>query len=233
MISKHIKMQNAGKSSIVRLVNYVTSEQNKAHRVSEVFITNCQHSDPDLAAREMVLTQLKNRRAKSDKTYHLMLSFRPGEDPSPETIRRVETELCKRLGFTEHQRIAVVHRDTDSVHMHIAINKIHPTRFRIHDPYMDHFALGKECEKLEQKLFLRSDNHAATGKSKAERKAGDIEAVTGQQSLLSYIREECLPAIKAAETWEALHRELAKVGLTIKVQDEITGLLFMGAQNRL
>lgn len=154
MIPKHIKMKDIGKSSIVRLVNYVTSDQNKAHRVSEIFITNCQHNDPDLAAREMVLTQLKNRRAKSDKTYHLMLSFRPGEDPAPETIRRVEAELCKRLGFAEHQRIAVVHRDTDSVHLHVAINKIHPTRFRIHDPYMDHFTLGKECEKLEKSLFL-------------------------------------------------------------------------------
>lgn len=227
MISKHIKMKNPGKSSLVRLVNYVTSEQNKAHRVSEVFITNCQHSDPDLAAREMVLTQLKNRRAKSDKTYHLMLSFRPGEDPSPETIRRVETELCKRLGFTEHQRIAVVHRDTDSVHMHIAINKIHPTRFRIHDPYMDHFALGKECEKLEKSLFLRPDNHTPTGKTKAERKAGDVEALTGQQSLLSFIREECLPALKSAQSWEELHRELAKAGLAIKLQNN--GVNFVAA----
>ena len=219
MISKHIGMHNRDKSSIVRLVNYITSDQQKAHRVSEVIISNCKHDDPDLAAREMLMTQLKNRRAKSDKTYHLMVSFRPGEDPTPETIRRVETELCKRLGFAEHQRIAVVHRDTNSVHLHVAINKIHPKRFSIRDPYMDHFALGKECEKLEAQLLLRSDNHAATGKTKAERKAGDVEAVTGQQSLLSYIREECLPAIQAAQSWEELHRELAKAGLTIKVQN--------------
>ncbi len=212
-------MSNHSKSSIVRLVNYVTSDQQKAHRISEVIVSNCKHDDPDLAAREMLMTQLKNRRAKSDKTYHLMVSFRPGEDPTPETIRRVETDLCKRLGFAEHQRIAVVHRDTNSVHLHVAINKIHPKRFSIRDPYMDHFALGKECEKLESRLMLRSDNHAATGKTKAERKAGDIEAVTGQQSLLSYIREECLPALMAAQSWEEFHRELAKVGLTIKLQN--------------
>ncbi len=227
MIPKHIKMQNAGKSSIVRLVQYVTSEQKKEHRVSEIFITNCKYSDPDLAAREMVLTQLKNHRAKSDKTYHLMLSFRPGEDPTPETIRRVESELCKRLGFAEHQRIAVVHRDTGSVHMHIAINKIHPTRFCIHDPYMDHFALAKESEKLERSLFLRPDKHTPTGKTKAERKAGDVEAITGQQSLLSYIREECLPALQAAQSWEEFHRELSKAGLSIKVQNN--GVNFIAA----
>jgi hypothetical protein len=219
MIAKHIHMNNHSKSSIVRLVNYVTSDQKKAHRVGEIIISNCKHDDPDLAAREMLMTQLKNRRAKSDKTYHLMVSFRPGEDPTPETIRRAEADLCKRLGFAEHQRIAVVHRDTNSVHLHVAVNKIHPKRFSIRDPYMDHFALGKECEKLEARLMLRSDNHAATGKTGAERKAGDIEAVTGQQSLLSYIREECLPALAAAQTWEEFHRELAKAGLTIKVQN--------------
>jgi hypothetical protein len=133
----------------------ITSDQQKTHRVSEVIITNCKHDDPDLAAREMLMTQLKNRRAKSDKTYHLMVSFRHGEDPTPETIRRVETELRKRLGFAERQRIAVVHRGKNSVHLHVAINKIHPKRFSIRAPYMDHFALGKECENLEAQLLLR------------------------------------------------------------------------------
>jgi Relaxase/Mobilisation nuclease domain len=43
-----------------------------------------------------------------------------------------EERFCKALGFAEHQRISVVHHDTDNVHIYVAINKIHPTTFTIH-----------------------------------------------------------------------------------------------------
>ena len=219
MIAKTFRMRNRCKTSMKRLVEYITSDQNKRHRVGEIMIANCVYESPELAMREMLVTQAHNRRAESDKTYHLMLSFRPGEDPAPETLRAVESALCKKLGFGEHQRIAVVHRDTDSVHMHIAINKIHPKRFTIHNPYRDWKDLGKECERLEKALYLAADNHIPTGKTETERKAQDIEALTGEQSLLTWIRQECLPALKAADSWEAFHRELAKAGLSIKLQN--------------
>ncbi len=227
MIPKTFKMRNRSKSSMKRLVEYITSDQNKRHRVSEILISNCKYPSPELAMREMLVTQARNRRAESDKTYHLMLSFRPGEDPAPETIRKVEAAVCKKLGFGEHQRIAVVHRDTDSVHLHIAINKIHPKRLTIHNPYRDWKSLGKECEKLERTLYLAADNHTPTGKTETERRAQDIEAMTGEQSLLSWIRQECLPALKAADSWEAFHRELANAGLAIKIQNN--GVNFVAA----
>ena len=227
MIAKSFTMRNRNKSSMRRLVEYITSTQDKRHRVGEVMISNCTFDSPELAMREMLVTQAQNHRAESDKTYHLMLSFRPGEDPTPETIRKVELAVCKTLGFGEHQRIAVVHRDTDSVHMHIAINKIHPKRLTIHNPYRDWKDLGRECEKLEKSLYLAADNHTPTGKSETERRARDIEAMTGEQSLLSWIRQECLPALKAADTWEAFHRELAKAGLSVKLQNN--GVNFVAA----
>ncbi len=126
MIAKAFRMRNNGKTSMKRLVEYLTSDQNKRHRVADILIANCTYESPELAMREMLVTQARNRRATSDKTYHLMVSFRPGEDPTPETLRAVESAVCKKLGFGEHQRIAVVHHDTDSVHLHVAINKIHP-----------------------------------------------------------------------------------------------------------
>ncbi len=227
MIAKTFRMRNRCKTSMKRLVEYITSDQNKRHRVGEIMIANCVYESPELAMREMLVTQAHNRRAESDKTYHLMLSFRPGEDPAPETLRAVESALCKKLGFGEHQRIAVVHRDTDSVHMHIAINKIHPKRFTIHNPYRDWKDLGKECERLEKALYLAADNHTPTGRTETERKARDIEALAGEQSLLSWIRRECLPALKAADSWESFHRELAKAGLSIKLQNN--GVNFVAA----
>ncbi len=216
MIAKAFKMKNR---STWRLVEYITSEQDKKHRIGEVIITNCQFDSPELAMREMLITQLRNHRATSDNSYHLLVSFRPGEDPTPDTLRKVESAMCRKLGFEEQQRIAVVHRDTDSVHLHVAINKIHPKRFTIHTPYMDWKSLGDECARLEKVLYLAADNHTPTQKTETERKARDIEALTGEESLLTWIRRECVPALKAADSWEAFHQVLAEAGLSIKLQN--------------
>ena len=218
MIAKHINFKNLVPSNLVRLVKYITSEQEKNHRIGEVMISNCRQDDPQHAALEMLLTQTQNKRAKSDKTYHLLLSFRPGEEPAPEILGRVEREVCSRLGYGEHQRIAVVHRDTDSTHIHVAINKIHPARLVIHDPHHDFRILAQACGELENSLHLREDNHTPTGRTAGERQARDMEAMTGQESLLSWIKRECLPDMRGAETWETLHQVLAKSGLTLALR---------------
>ncbi len=227
MIAKAFTMRSPGTSSMRRLVNYITSDQSKAHRIGEIIISNCEYDDPELAMLEMLITQARNNRATSDKTYHLLLSFRPGEDPTPDTLRRVESAICRKLGFEEHQRIAVVHHDTDSVHIHIAINKIHPKKLTIHNPYRDWKDLGEECARLEKMLYLAADNHTTIGRTETERTARDIEALTGEQSLLGWIRKECLPALKTADSWEAFHRELANAGLSIKLQNN--GVTFVSA----
>ena len=219
MIAKRLGMRRHDRSNVVRLVQYITAPQGKNHRVGEVFIANCMNDDdPEMAAREMLTNQLLNSRAKSDKTYHLLVSFRFGEQPTEKALRRIEAELCARLGFTEHQRIAVVHRDTDHVHMHIAINKIHPKKLTIHTPHRDFDKLAKGCAALEKNLFLQEDNHEPTGKTKAERLAGDIEALTGNESLYTWIHREAFAQMQQAASWEELHKALALNGLSISLR---------------
>ncbi|MDR1611285.1 MAG: relaxase/mobilization nuclease domain-containing protein [Planctomycetota bacterium] len=225
MIAKHIAMNSVDKSSAVRLVEYITSTQDKTHRVGEVFISNCLAESPEMAALEMRAVQDGNTRARGDKTYHLLVSFRPGEEPTAGTLRRVEADLSASLGFAEHQRIAVVHRDTESLHLHIAINKIHPERFTMRDPYQDHVVLAKTCLELEKAHSLRPDNHVPTGKTRGERKAGDMEAMTGQESLLSWMKRECLSSLRAADSWNTLHREAAKAGLSLALRGN--GMVFV------
>ena len=48
-----------------------------------------------------------------------------------------------------------------TLHLHIAINKIHPKRHTIHNPYNDHKTLAQLCEKLERDYGLEPDNHRA------------------------------------------------------------------------
>jgi hypothetical protein len=90
--------------------------------------------DQTAALIEIQNTQEMNKRAKSDKTCHLVLSFPEGERLSDTDLNAIEERFCDVLGFAGHQRISVVHDDTNNLHMHIAINKIHPINLTIHNP---------------------------------------------------------------------------------------------------
>ena len=102
-----------------------------------------------MSIAEVLNTQQMNKRATSDKTYHLVVSFRDDE-LSEDILKKIEDKLCDGLGFGEHQRISVVHHDTDHLHIHIAINKIHPTNLTIHNPHYDYKVIGELCKQLEQ-----------------------------------------------------------------------------------
>jgi Relaxase/Mobilisation nuclease domain len=51
---------------------------------------------------EIAATQQLNARAKSDRTYHLLISLRAGENPDAKTLRAIEERFCKELGYAEH-----------------------------------------------------------------------------------------------------------------------------------
>ena len=159
MIAKRVAMNSLHKGSFAGLFNYLLDTQKKNERVASVRISNCLSDSPPWAIREVMATQLQNTRARSDKTYHLVILFRDGENPSEDLLHTLEDRLCEGLGYAGHQRISAVHGDTDNLHIHVAINKIHPQRHTLHEPYYDHRALGDLCEKLELEYGLEKDHH--------------------------------------------------------------------------
>ena len=212
MIAKHVAMRSLGKSDFAGLVNYVTDAQSKDHRLGQVQITNCDAVSVRDAITEILATQHMNTRAKGDKTYHLIVSFRAGENPDADTLKAIEGRICQGLGFGEHQRISAVHNDTDNLHIHIAINKIHPTRHTMHEPYYPHLALADLCMVLEREYGLEPDNHQPRQREAASR-AADMERHAGVESLVGWIKRECLEEIKAAQSWVELHQVMRGNGL--------------------
>src|SRR5690348_4576076 len=113
MIAKHVAMKSIRKSDFGTLVRYITNPQQKSERVGRLLVTNCQTDRLDASILEVLNTQAQNARAATDKTYHLIVSFRAGEQPNETTLRAVEARLCEGLGYGEHQRVSAVHFDTD------------------------------------------------------------------------------------------------------------------------
>lgn len=214
MIAKHVSMKSLKKSDFAGLVKYLTDSQSKLERVGNVTVTNCHSDQAETAVTEVLNTQAQNKRATSDKTYHLVVSFRAGEQPGDDVLAAIEACLCAGLGYADHQRVSVVHHDTDHLHVHIAINKIHPSRYTIHNPHNDHRMLGELCESLEHVYGLERDNHQQN-KRGAENRASDMEHQAGIESLLGWIKRECHDQMQGAGSWAELHRVMHSNGLEL------------------
>ncbi|HRB29844.1 MAG TPA: relaxase/mobilization nuclease domain-containing protein [Nitrosomonas sp.] len=215
MIAKIIPIKSVRKSNYSALIQYLTDPQDKSERISQIKVSNCYSDDQTAALIEIQNTQEMNKRAKSDKTCHLVLSFPEGERLSLSDLNAIEERFCEALGFNGHQRISVVHDDTNNLHVHIAINKIHPRTLTIHNPYYDFIKVAKLCEQIEQEYGLTKVNHE-TVSDKASRVAQEIETRTGVESLLGWIKRECLDELKQTDNWQDLHQILKRHGLAIK-----------------
>jgi hypothetical protein len=209
-------MRDVKKSSFSELAKYLQDPQNKQERVGVIKVTNCQQENLlDAVHFEIEPTQRLNQRSESDKTYHLVISFRPGERPSQEVLDAAEERICAAMGYEDHQRISAVHYDTDNVHIHIAINKIHPTTKNIHTPYYDYKTRSSVCQALEKEFGLERDNHRAE-LTNSENKANDMERHSGKESFLGWIKRECVDQLKNAGSWQELHQAMRENGLELR-----------------
>ncbi|KTD70019.1 TraI protein [Legionella santicrucis] len=227
MIIRHIPMKKTRLSSFSGLVQYLCNQQNKQERVGKVRLSNCNSLDPIWAVQEVLATQAKNQRATGDKTYHMLISFAPGENPSAQILREIEDRVALSIGFKEHQRISVVHHDTDNLHIHVAINKIHPQTFNMIEPYRAYKTFAEVASQLEIELGLQITNHQ-TRKNHSENLADDMERHSGIESLINWMKRHCKEKIEAARNWKEIHSILAEHGLIIRAK--VNGFVFCNAQ---
>jgi hypothetical protein len=206
-----------------RTADYILDRQGGGERVAAIRVSNCANDEPGLALAEIAAIQERNTTSKTDKTYHLIVSFPPGEQPTPAQLHDIEDHLCAAIGLEAHQRISAVHNDKSHFHFHVAINKVHPTSLKAITPYFDQPRLQAACIELEKKHGLTPTNHQMPGAGQGKGAPGKAEGMAlhgGQQSLLQWVRDEAGPALlQAQETgkgWQDLHRAAATYGLEIK-----------------
>lgn len=237
MIIKEVKRSGGKGSSFGRLARYVleaksaqaailftkTAEyildtQQHGEKVASYRIVNCVSEEPAMAMVEIETTQAKNTRSKADKTFHAVIAFAPGETLSEAQLVAIEDRVCEALGYGEHQRISAVHHDTDHLHIHLAINKVHPETLRCFQPYYSHYKMDAVCAELEQQYGLVRTPRI--GDKRQGHEAQDAEAHRGEVSLLGWIQETVRAAesdrLAAAVDWQAFHAVLWEHGLQIR-----------------
>lgn len=215
MIVKVAKLDKSIKSSFKRLTEYITNEQVESNinirnvgawiEPDDIYDMN----DLDLFIEDVESVQSMSN-AKSDKTYHLIVSFGVDERPDIETLKNISNEFIESLGFKDHQRLSVIHDDTDNLHMHIAINKINPEKYTIHEPYYPYKTLSKKAKELEIKYNLNQTHSNEKSNENTCSAANDIDSRPTQISFKSYVESIDLSDCKS---WQDLHDKLKENGI--------------------
>lgn len=222
MIAKKVSRASE-KSSFKKLADYILDTKNKGQKVAGSWLVNCLAPNHSLAVKEIAATQSLNSRTTKDKTYHLVISFRAGEQVTQEVMKEAEKLVSQRLGYADHQRMVVVHSDTDNLHMHVAINKIHPKKLTIHEPQFDYKKLSDACIECEIKYGLQRDNHIPSKRQGASISPGarDSEIYSGEESfqrwLIKNLKDELEKELKSeGRSWGRVHTIAAQFDVELR-----------------
>ncbi len=159
---------------------------------------------------------------------HYILSWREGEYPTPAQVEQAVEILLDELDLAEHQTLYALHQDTDNMHLHVAVNRVHPDTLRVikpnkgFDKEAGHRAIAR-IESLqgwasEQNARYQIDGGEAVRRAregspkKPSQKRRDMEVRTGEQSAERIAIEVAAPIIRDASCWSELHARLLEQG---------------------
>lgn len=159
---------------------------------------------------------------------HYILSWREGEYPTAAQVEQAVEILLAELGLDEHQALYALHQDTDNMHLHVAVNRVHPDTLKVIKPNkgFDKEAGHRAIAKIEAAQGWSSEQNArykvdANGEAIREpsssrrapsQKRRDMEVRTGEQSAERIAIETAAPIIRAAASWAELHAGLQAQG---------------------
>lgn len=179
---------------------------------------------------EMVALAFEAPRSKNPFS-HWILSWPKGEVPTARQFDEAVVLFLDELGLPEHQVVYAAHQDTENVHLHMVINRVHPDTVRVIKPNrgFDHEAGQRAIARIEHVQGWKPERGARYAVSpdgsiaripkagpaarKPSQRARDIEVWSGERSAERICIEEAAPRMAAASTWADLHRELAAIGI--------------------
>ncbi|MCA3160351.1 MAG: relaxase/mobilization nuclease domain-containing protein [Burkholderiales bacterium] len=176
----------------------------------------------------MVALATVNPRARHPITHYIM-SWQDGEVPSAADIERAVDIFAAQLGIVGCQMLYGLHVDTENLHLHICLNRVHPETerpIRINAGYdieACHQAIARiEAEQgwapeVHSRYIARGANVYRTGfendAPEITQKARDGERRTGHASVQQQVHHALTQVLAHASTWAELHAGLARFGI--------------------
>jgi phage/plasmid primase-like uncharacterized protein len=226
MIHKRINKAPDVTDDFTHLAEYIAAASEEGEKLDQFWIANCDAGTElaDLDAATAEVEAIRARKPKvSNKTYHLVISFHPGEEERLDkaALQDIVNNYAEALGFSEHQYVAGSHINTDNMHIHVAFNRIHPQTLKAHAPFNDFKAMEKVARAMEKKYGLAVDRGMSDPKPENSLSPGarDFEANTWTESFQRHVlrhKDAVLAELKGCRTWPDVHAALARYDIRIK-----------------
>lgn len=241
MIGKKIKNPRKSASKTVRidrLIGYVLIPETENRSAKCIysgargFLTD----RPESLKAEMLALSEEALRSK-DTINHYVLSWQEDEHPGPEQVEEAVSLFMRELGLEEHQVVYALHADTENIHLHLVINRVHPDSFKVIKPNggFDIEAVHRAIAVIEYRQGWRREQNGRydgeqvladkemgkevrpTRRPDRPRQPGqrkvDMERRTGEKSAERIAIEDGAPVIRRASSWQELHWQLAEIGM--------------------
>lgn len=117
--------------------------------------TNC--FSLETSAAEMNMIAMQNRNCQNP-VYHFILSWHENETPSNGEIFDCARYCLISLGLGSHQFVTAIHKDTDNIHCHVAVNRVNQEDYHAANMWNDADTLQKCCRVLERHYGFKVDN---------------------------------------------------------------------------
>jgi hypothetical protein len=86
-----------------------------------------------------------------NRSYHIILTFGEGEQPSDREIFDAGHSTVDELGASEHQYVMAIHKNRINVHLHIVCNRVHPISGLVLPTSHDFARLELACRRIENR----------------------------------------------------------------------------------
>lgn len=183
---------------------------------------------------EMIALAQESVRSK-DPVDHWVLSWHGDERPTAAQAREAVEIFVGHLGLSRHQVIWGLHDDTENMHLHIVVNRVHPVTLKVTEVNngFDWEAAQQAIALIEHRQGWKKEANArydiensqpvlsAKGAAKkAERgqrgpgkRVRAMELQTGEKSQQRVAQELASQIISEATSWKELHTRLAAAGV--------------------
>lgn len=243
--NKGQEQQQAITSEFADILNYAAASLDKETN-EEKCIAIRTHGINELAtaAIEMNAVSARNTRCK-DPAFHFILSWPEHEKPEADVIFDAAEHAIRALGIAEHQYVIAIHGNTDNIHCHIAVNRIHPITYKSHNIEWAQKTLHMAARESEikhgwthdngiyvvetntngqKRIVLNKENAVAITEASRDvhpvhNKQKSLPAWHDPESLESWLKTEIARSLKRAlpklDDWNALHTWLANYYITL------------------
>lgn len=211
-------------SSPKDLIEYILDEKNGGEKVAIASSINC---NVETALSEFIRTQKRFDMRGNRVAYHIIQSFAPDDDITPEQANEIGKRLCEEL-YENYECVISTHIDKGHIHNHISINAINLSGTKLEDRLgnvkeglyglsntSDKIAAEYGCYIMPQRKFSKIKNN-------------DYYFQYKEQTWKEKIREDIENVLYKCNNLEEFLDELSILGYEIKrgkhISVKITGM---------